>query len=440
MSVMFRGSTWKACAYFCLTFFTSALWFTVIATMLVLGVVLLIVGIGLPILVATIATARWLGGLDRRIANALLGAGVEAPPPASANPRVVERAEGTSWWAHTTAMLADAPGWRHVAWLAVAPITMTIGFTAVILAITVAVSTVLAVGTGAFALIVRPESWETDVSSTTATTLAWALIAGGVLAALLSPALFWAVRGMGATARGSARWALGPSRADELAAATARAERAEAQVRIDQELHDSIGHMITMTVVQAGAAAHVFESDPDFAREALKNIEERGRSAMGDLDRIIASIQGSASTAPLMGADAVDALVADTRAAGVEIAAELDWGAGGVAEVPDSIGRAVYSTVREALTNAVRHAPGAPVTLAVRREGDDLRVRASNPAPTSGGKKSREGGRGLAGMRDRIELLGGAVKTGTRAGVFTVDARIPLAAAVPATASPKEAE
>lgn len=429
MGVMFRGSTWKACAYFCLTFFTSALWFTVIASMLVLGAVLLIFGIGLPILVASIATARWLGGLDRRLANALLGAGVDAPPPASANPRVAERADGTSWWAHTTAMLADVPGWRHVAWLGVAPVTMTFGFTAVILAVTVAVSSVLAVGTGAFALIVRPESWETDVTSTTATTLAWALIAGGVIAALLSPVMFWAVRGMGAAARGSARWALGPSRADAVAAATARAERAEAQVRIDQELHDSIGHMITMTVVQAGAAAHVFESDPQFAQQALRTIEERGRAAMGDLDRIIASIQGSASTSPLLGADAITALAADARASGVEVTHMVTLHVPEGEPLPGPVSHAAYAIAREALTNAVRHAPGAPVSLTVESGDGDVRVLVTNPVPKTartGVASTSGGGRGLAGMRERARALGGSVRAGASKGVFTVDARIPV--------------
>jgi signal transduction histidine kinase len=409
---------------------TSVVWATVVITLLVLGVVLLPLGIGVPVLVATLSIARGLGTLDRLLVNALLRGGIAAAPSSSEVARAVPA--DASWWRRTHTQLGDASGWRQVAWLSASPVLAGVGFSAAITAITVMFTSVGVLVVGIVSLTNPQQDWLVGLSPAQVETLSrWAIVAGLVLI-LLTPGFFWLLRGCAAGTRAFARWALGPSRQDQLQAATERAERAEAQVQIDQELHDSIGHMITMTVVQAGAAAHVFDSDPAFAREALRTIEERGRAAMGDLDRIIATIQGAAPRTPLPGADALDALIADARAAGVDITARVEL----PKALPAPVGRAVYSAVREAFTNAARHAPGAAVTLDVVMEGGDVHLRAANPVPKRKVPEARQGGQGIGGMRDRIELLGGSLEAGVTRGVFVVDARIPVDAGAVTTSSP----
>src|SRR5690606_30341385 len=102
---------------------------SVIITLLALSLVLLPLGVGLPVLTATLALARALGSVDRRIANSLLNAKIAQPSPA-VDSTPISVPEGASWWRRTAAMAGDASGWRHVAWLAAGPIPAAVGFTA----------------------------------------------------------------------------------------------------------------------------------------------------------------------------------------------------------------------------------------------------------------------------------------------------------------------
>jgi signal transduction histidine kinase len=188
-------------------------------------------------------------------------------------------------------------------------------------------------------------------------------------------------------------------------------------------------------VVQAGAGAHVFESDPAFAKQALRNIEQRGRAAMGELDRIIAQLRGDApeTRAPLPGLGDLAGLIDGSRAAGMTIDAAL-----AAPSVAPAVGRATFGIVREALTNAAKHAPGVPVTVTVAEDGDALAIRVANAA---GGRPLDDaqsyGRHGVAGMRDRVGLLGGASRIGPTAdGGFEVLALIPLGASLAHTSEP----
>jgi signal transduction histidine kinase len=181
-----------------------------------------------------------------------------------------------------------------------------------------------------------------------------------------------------------------------------------------------------MIVVQAGAGVHVFDRDPDFARRALSTIEQRGRAALGELDRIISDMHGNL-TVPLPDAHSLPALVAGAREAGVDIVERIRVG-----ELPATLGRGVYRIVQEALTNAAKHAPGGAVRVEVA--SDEVAValsvvnelRALTPTP------GRTSARGLASIRDRATLLGGAASIGvTEQGEFAVHAVMPIAALLP---------
>lgn len=410
----------------------GVLWLTWTLTIYITGASLVIIWIGIPLLVFAQLSMRWVGTLERRHANALLGANIERPEPIKPRPGA-ESADNpwkkTFHW--SGAHLHDVHAWRVAAWTVIRGVTGPAGFVLAVIALVIP-WTVLAsaifyslVDWGAITV-----NWDEADGGQPAWWSNWIYLAYP-LSFLIAVPLSWLVRGFAAVQVPIARWALGPCEAERVARATERAELAEEKLRIDQELHDSIGHMITMTIVQAGAGAHVFDSDPEFARQALKNIEERGRAAMGELDRIISAIRGDEpeTRAPLPGIGDIATLVESSRAAGIDVTASLD-----APSVPAAYGRAAYGIVREALTNAARHAPGAPVEVVVARDGDALAIDVANgPTLAKGAAPGRTGGtgRGLTGIRDRVGLLGGRSVIGpTKEGGFRVAALLPLDASL----------
>ena len=448
-SVVWKGRTWKAMGYLLAGLPLGVLWLTWSLTMYITGAALVIIWIGIPILVFTQLSMRGIGSLERRHINQLLGAAIEAPESVTARPGA-DRAQGV--WMRSIhwggARMHDAHAWRVLAWTAFRGVMGPLGFVVAIVALVVpwavlglAIFYTLA-DTGAVTI-----PWEEagELGVQPAWWCDWVYWAYPLAILLMVPAA-WLVRGVASVHVPVARWALGPCESERVARATARAELAEERVRVDQELHDSIGHMITMTIVQAGAGAHVFDTDPAFARQALRNIEQRGRAAMGELDRIIAEIRGDEpeTRAPLPGIADLPALVEGSRAAGILIDADLD-----APPVPAAVDRATFGVVREALTNAAKHAPGARVTVTVTTDGDALAIRVANGAGGTGrfgsgstaqGTAATGSRRGVAGMRDRIGLLGGVSRIGpTERGGYEVLALVPLGTSLAPASEPTSA-
>lgn len=427
-SVLWSPSTWRGIAYLIAGLPLGIAWFVYTVTMLATGVALVVVWVGIPLILLTLASMRYISTVERRMANAMIDADIDEPPP-----RVAVAPGGGAvslpvrW---SLSVLTDVYAWRVALWALMRLVLGVLGFVTAVLAVVMPLAFVLAVVQAIAGLLGGAESMFGPGNGDVARTVSfWVLIGSPVLIGL-APMWPWALRGVVAFHRPLARWALGPCRQDEAAEATARAEVAEAQVRIDQELHDSIGHMITMNVIQAGAGAHVFDTDPEFARQALKNIEERGRAAMGELDRIIAEIRGDQPEprAPLPGIDDIGDLIDVSRAAGMDVTATL-----APPPVPAALGRAAFGVVREALTNVAKHAPGAAVRVVIGADDDALTIAVLNgpAAPGARPATSRTGGRGVAGMRDRIELLGGRQHIArTTDGGYEVLAVLPLGPAL----------
>ncbi|MEU9416500.1 histidine kinase [Streptomyces sp. NPDC048272] len=218
-----------------------------------------------------------------------------------------------------------------------------------------------------------------------------------------------------------ARRLLGPSAAERLSALEARTEQLLERTRIARELHDSIGHALTVAVVQAGAARAA--GDPDFTDRALNAIEETGRAALEDLERVLLVLRESAqppSQRPTL-AEA-DRLLESARASGAAVDARLT---GALEKLPGPVTREGYRILQEALTNVLRHCGPVPVRVRVEMATDRLDLEVTNPLPqrptfTSGG------GSGLRGMRERAALLGGEAETGPYEGGWRVFARLPL--------------
>ncbi|MFI8348365.1 sensor histidine kinase [Streptomyces sp. NPDC085596] len=242
--------------------------------------------------------------------------------------------------------------------------------------------------------------------------------------ALLSPlpllALYGAVLGFGALITRCARWLLGPSAAERLAALEERTEQLLERTRIARELHDSIGHALTVAVVQAGAARAA--GDPEFTGRALAAIEETGRAALEDLERVLGVLREAerpVSARPTL-ADA-GRLLESARASGAKVDFEVT---GAVESLPGPVSREGYRILQEALTNVLRHAGTVPVRVRVTVGGRELALEISNPLTAS--LSAARGGSGLRGIRERAALLGGSARTGPEAGDWIVRAELPL--------------
>ncbi|MFR9779551.1 sensor histidine kinase [Micromonospora sp. MS34] len=257
-------------------------------------------------------------------------------------------------------------------------------------------------------------------------------------------ALGYAVAGLGALAASMAPVLLGPSQGERIAALEARTARLAERNRLARELHDSVGHALTVATLQAGAARELLDVDPEFTRRALLAIEETSRHAMDDLDHVLGLLRESAGrerervpTAPQRTLGHLDRLVADTRAAGLQVEARVSGAVGGL---PPVVSREGYRIVQEGLTNAARHGRG-PVALRIDvpqatapargaasdapgRSCRDLEIELVNGL--RGGAGSRGGGRGLDGMRERVLLLGGRLDAGPDGDRWRVRASLPL--------------
>ncbi|WP_251151920.1 histidine kinase [Cellulosimicrobium sp. Marseille-Q4280] len=251
---------------------------------------------------------------------------------------------------------------------------------------------------------------------------------------------FWTVAAVTVAA---AVGAVGRSRdaSREAAAAGRRAADSQAvtaeRARVAHDLHDVVAHHVSLVAVRAESAPYVHPGLDDAARGVLTDIAGDARAALGELRQVLAVLQRSEDAAPDLApqpaASDVVGLVDAARAAGQDVtfvgAPDL------LARVPATVGYAVYRAAQEALTNARRHAPASParVDLDVVGAGADetgvdgsVVLRVANPL--ANGTGPGEPGRGLTGMRERVEALGGTLCSGTAGdGVtFVVEARLPF--------------
>ncbi|MFB9641194.1 sensor histidine kinase [Agromyces lapidis] len=225
----------------------------------------------------------------------------------------------------------------------------------------------------------------------------------------------------------------------ERAVSAAEQERrvlVEERNRIARELHDVVAHGLSIIHVQATSAPYRVEGLSDAARTEFAEIADSARTAMVEMRQLLSvlrSAEAEAETAPQPGLGELPALVGSVERAGVPVTLDVDPAlpAGGLA------GTAAYRIVQEALSNVVRHAPGAATHVSVELLGDDLVVAVENeppPAPVEGepapGAEPAErtgGGHGLVGIDERAALLGGRAEHGPRpGGGYRVLATLPL--------------
>lgn len=197
-----------------------------------------------------------------------------------------------------------------------------------------------------------------------------------------------------------------------------RQAAADERLRVARDIHDVVGHSLSMISLQSGVALRVLQSDPAQARASLEAIRDSSKEAIAELRHTLGVFRADADLAPTPSLAGLPGLVADARAAGVR----LSFTPVDVTGVPAAVQAVAFRVAQEGLTNAVRHAPGAPVTLALVREQGLLRVTVSD----AGGPIGRlvEGG-GLTGMRERVESLGGHLVVEPAASGMTLSAELP---------------
>ncbi|THV30761.1 sensor histidine kinase [Glycomyces paridis] len=243
----------------------------------------------------------------------------------------------------------------------------------------------------------------------------WGLVTGPLFLAGLIGAIALATAGMRALAPGL----LGQGAADRLAASRAEAARLAARNRIARELHDSVGHALSVVVIQSEAAARVITADPDFAAQAMSAVGETARGALAELDAVIGALREDRdrSRGPQRDLADLETLAAESGAT-VELHVTGDRDAlGRIAS------RETYRIVQEALTNVIRHAdePRADVTVHIGEREATITV----TSPAARRPRGRAGGRGLIGMAERAAVLGGTAEAAWTAGAWTVRATVP---------------
>jgi signal transduction histidine kinase len=209
------------------------------------------------------------------------------------------------------------------------------------------------------------------------------------------------------------------------AQAALEAERA----RIARELHDVIGHSISVMGVQAGAVRRLLTPEQEREREALLVVERTGRDAVGEMRRLLGILRENGTEPELEAMPTVQRagdLVADLRRAGLDVELRVE---GELGDLPPGRALAAFRILQEALTNVLKHAPGAHVDAVLRRTGSELEIEVVDSGGTRPAAPGDGGGHGLVGMRERVALYGGTLDAGPDGAGFAVLARFPATGA-----------
>ncbi|OLF09089.1 sensor histidine kinase [Actinophytocola xinjiangensis] len=212
----------------------------------------------------------------------------------------------------------------------------------------------------------------------------------------------WALRRAAVTLLGVPPW----ERIEQL---ERQAEHLIERNRLAQELHDSIGHALSVVTMQAGAARFALSAGTQHVEEALGAIESAGRAALDDLDYVLGRLRDEpAREKPPSSLTQLPHLIEATRLAGVTVDAHID---GDLARLPATVSRQAYRIVQECLTNVLRHAGQVLMELRVEVTDGRIDLLARNPVRATGARRTG-GGRGLRGIAERVDLLGGQFSAG----------------------------
>jgi signal transduction histidine kinase len=213
-----------------------------------------------------------------------------------------------------------------------------------------------------------------------------------------------------------AQWA--EQEREERARAAVAAERA----RLARELHDVIAHGVSLMVLQAEAAEELLARDDPGAKRAMGRVQTAGRQALGELERLLGLLRTGvedAALTPQPGVDALPALVAQVREAGIDVSLAVD---GERLALAPSVDHSVYRIAQEALTNVLKHADAGHASVRLSYRGGALELVVTDDGA---GAATANGGHGLAGMRERVTVYGGTLAAGPTGDGWQVRATLP---------------
>lgn len=206
-----------------------------------------------------------------------------------------------------------------------------------------------------------------------------------------------------------------------------RRRASEERLRIARELHDALGHHLSLINVQSGVALHLGEGLPEQARSSLAAIKEASKEALTELPSVLDILRQDGEQAPrspISTLARLNELVSQAAAAGLEVRAETE---GEARPLPFGVDVAAFRIVQEALTNVTRHAGQATATVRVSYGDRDITVEVDDDGRGPVARQAPGYGRGILGMRERVAALGGDLEAGPRpGGGFHVRARLPL--------------
>jgi signal transduction histidine kinase len=205
----------------------------------------------------------------------------------------------------------------------------------------------------------------------------------------------------------------------------ARAAVAEERARIARELHDIVGHSVSVMTVQAAGVRSLLKPEQEREREALQVIEQTGREALAEMRRLVGVLrqpEEAPALAPQPSLEHVDKLVAQAREAGLPVDLRVE---GDPVQLPAGVDLTAYRLVQEGLTNAIKHANAESAEVVVRYRNGTVELTVSDDGSGDGGGES--GGHGLVGMRERVSVYGGSLDAGPRPdGGYELHATLPV--------------
>jgi signal transduction histidine kinase len=208
----------------------------------------------------------------------------------------------------------------------------------------------------------------------------------------------------------------------------ARLAVAEERARIARELHDIVAHAVSVMVLQVGAVRHRLADDLAEDVDALRGVEETGRSALGEMRRLLGAMRRGddrPELTPQPGLGRLDLLLDEVRRAGLPVELHIDGEPFGL---PAAIDLSAYRIVQEGLTNALKHAHAGQAHVHIRYAAEELRIQVSDDGDGASGRGGGDGhGHGLVGVRERVKLYGGEMTAAAaNGGGFRLTTSLPL--------------
>jgi signal transduction histidine kinase len=206
-----------------------------------------------------------------------------------------------------------------------------------------------------------------------------------------------------------------------------RAAVGEERARIARELHDVVGHSVSVMTVQASAVRRLLRPDQEREREALLVVEQTGREALAEMRRMVGVLrrpEEAPALAPQPSLEHLDRLIEQVREAGLDVEVRIE---GAPAQLPPGVDLTAYRLIQEGLTNALKHAHASRAIVLVRYGDGEVELVVSDNGRGDGNVQA--GGHGLVGMRERVSVYGGELEAGPRAeGGYALRARLPVGA------------